>query len=253
MKMTSTQALSIARAYHDAWTRGDFERATALLADELAVEVPINEYPTKESFAAAVAGFGSMARRVELLSELGEGHQAMLLYDMEVEGLGHLRVAEHFTVRDGSIARIRQIHDTEPIRRDYASVVPINAARQEAYEAIATIEGVRGWWTSIASGSTAPGGEIHLGFAGMDEEIVMRVVASEPPRLVRWVCLLHTGAPEWNGSRISFEFAEADETCELRFRHDDAPAEMVAPGWERFLGSLQELAETGSGRPFSPE
>jgi ketosteroid isomerase-like protein len=35
---------------------------------------------------------------------------------MEVDGLGKLRVAEHFTVRDGKIARLRQIHDTAAVR-----------------------------------------------------------------------------------------------------------------------------------------
>ena len=40
----------------------------------------------------------------------------MLLYDMDVAGLGTLRVAEHFTVRDGKIARIRQVHDTAALR-----------------------------------------------------------------------------------------------------------------------------------------
>jgi hypothetical protein len=251
--MTTNSALATARAYHDAWTGGNFERAAELLADELAVEVPINEYPTKESFAAAVAGFGSRARHVQLISEFGDQDEAMLLYDMEVEGIGDLRVAEHFTVQDGSIRRVRQIHDTEPVRRDYATVLPIGAPLQEAFGAISTLEGVRGWWTPIVSGSTAPGGEIHLGFTGMDEEIVMRVVSSESPRLVRWVCLLHTGAPEWNGSRITFELTDAGEGCELHFRHDDAPAEMVAPGWSRFLASLRELVESGTGRPFSPD
>jgi hypothetical protein len=40
----------------------------------------------------------------------------MLLYDMDVAGLGMLRVAEHFTVRDGKIVRIRQVHDTAALR-----------------------------------------------------------------------------------------------------------------------------------------
>ena len=39
-----------------------------------------------------------------------------LLYDMAVRGLGPLRVAEHFTVADGTITRIRQAHDTAAIR-----------------------------------------------------------------------------------------------------------------------------------------
>jgi uncharacterized protein YndB with AHSA1/START domain/ketosteroid isomerase-like protein len=249
--MTSTTALSTARAYHDAWSGGDFDRATSLLDDDITVEVPINEYPTKNSFADAVAGFGSLTRRVELLSEMGAGNEAMLLYDMEVEGIGDLRVAEHFTVRDGSIARIRQIHDTEPVRHGYSKTLQINARPQEVFDAITTLEGLRGWWTPIASGSTRPGCEIHFGFEGMDEHIVMHVVESNSPQLVRWVCLLQTGAPEWNGSRIRFELLDMDNVCELRFRHDDVPAEMVTPGWERFLGSLAKLAETGAGEPFA--
>jgi ketosteroid isomerase-like protein len=114
--MTSPDAAGVARAYHAAWTGKDFDGAAALLADDLVVEVPINEYPTTESFVAALTGFGSMTTGVDLLAEMSAGDEAMLLYDMQVERLGVLRVAEHFTVRDGRISRIRQIHDTAPIR-----------------------------------------------------------------------------------------------------------------------------------------
>lgn len=114
--MTSHEPLTTARAYHQAWTAKDFDRATALLADDLAVEVPVNDYPTTASFAAALQAFGSMTRGVELLSAMSAGDQSMLLYDMDVAGLGVMRVAEHFTIRNGKIARLRQIHDTAPLR-----------------------------------------------------------------------------------------------------------------------------------------
>jgi uncharacterized protein YciI len=110
------EALSVARAYHDAWTSKRFEEAVALLASELEVEVPINEYPTTGSFAEALKAFGSMVEHAELLSEMSAGDEAMLLYDMDVQGLGKMRIAEHFTVGDGKIARIRQIHDTAALR-----------------------------------------------------------------------------------------------------------------------------------------
>jgi len=114
MRRNATQA--VVRSYHDGWTRHDFARATALLADDLEVEVPINEYETAEAFGDAVSRFGAMARSVDLLAEMYAGDEAMLLYDMDVEGLGMLRVAEHFTVGDGRIRRIRQIHDTAALR-----------------------------------------------------------------------------------------------------------------------------------------
>jgi hypothetical protein len=109
-------ARSIAGNYHRAWTNKRFEDAAALLAPDLQVEVPINSYPTRESFAQALTAFGGMAEHVELLAEFGDGSEAMLLYDMVVPPLGTLRVAEHFTVHGGKIARLRQIHDTAPVR-----------------------------------------------------------------------------------------------------------------------------------------
>jgi ketosteroid isomerase-like protein len=114
--MSCEETLAIVRDYHDAWTRKDFDRATARLSSRLEVEVPINDYPTTESFAAAVASFGSLVREVDLLSAMSAGDEAILLYDLDAQGLGTMRVAEHFTVRDGKIARIRQIHDTAPVR-----------------------------------------------------------------------------------------------------------------------------------------
>jgi SnoaL-like domain len=107
---------SVIRAYHDSWTTGDFGTAISLLADGLVVEVPVNQYPTAESFGAALQAFGSLAASVQLHAALSDGDDGMLLYDMDVAGLGPLRVAEHFTVRDGKIVRIRQIHDTAALR-----------------------------------------------------------------------------------------------------------------------------------------
>jgi len=115
--MSDETAAGVIRAYYDAWTTGDFDRAAALLAAGLLVEVPVNEYPTAESFAAAVKGFGSLAAKVDLIAALSDDDEGMLLYDMDVPALGQvLRVAEHLTVADGKITRIRQIHDTVAVR-----------------------------------------------------------------------------------------------------------------------------------------
>jgi hypothetical protein len=78
--------------------------------------VPINDYPDKNSFVSALVTFGALVNNVEVLSELSAGAEAMQLYDMEVEGLGTMRIAEHFTFADGQIVRLRQIHDTATLR-----------------------------------------------------------------------------------------------------------------------------------------
>ena len=117
MPGSAPDALQTARDYHDAWTSRDFARATSLLAGDLAVEVPINNYPTPESFGDALRGFGSMVERTRLLSALGNDIEATLIYDMDVVGLGTIRIAEHFAVHDGKIDRLRQIHDTTLVRQ----------------------------------------------------------------------------------------------------------------------------------------
>jgi SnoaL-like domain len=114
--MSPPDTAAIVRAYYDAWTSKDFARAAALLAASLTVEVPVNDYPTAESFAAALRSFGSMVTKVELLSAMSAGNEAMLLYDLEAGPVGTLRVAEHFTTGSGKITRIRQIHDTAAVR-----------------------------------------------------------------------------------------------------------------------------------------
>jgi SnoaL-like domain len=113
---TTDETLSAVRAYHRAWTSKNFDEAVRLLAPNLEVEMPINDYPTIESFAEALVGFGGLVTGVELLSELGEGNEAVLLYDVVAGGLGKILIAEHFTVAGGQITRIRQIHDTSALR-----------------------------------------------------------------------------------------------------------------------------------------
>jgi ketosteroid isomerase-like protein len=114
--MSAHATAAIIHAYYDAWTAKDFDHAVGLLSDGLTVEVPVNDYPTTDSFAAALKKFGSMTTKADLLAMMSNGDEGMLLYDMDVLGLGTLRVAEHFTVTGGKITGIRQIHDTAALR-----------------------------------------------------------------------------------------------------------------------------------------
>lgn len=110
-----TDALTVARAYHRAWSTGDFDAAERHLADDLQVDVPINSYPTKADFMVAVRRTGAMTSAVRMLAELQAEAEAMLLYDLTLP-IGNLRVAEHFLVSDGRITQIRHVHDTAALR-----------------------------------------------------------------------------------------------------------------------------------------
>ena len=115
MAGVTEDALAVVRAYHRAWTTRNFQEAGRRLSEALALEVPINEYPSKEDFLSAVRATCEMSSSVEMLAEFGGAGEAMLLYDLRLP-MTELRVAEHFTVSDGQITRIRQIHDTAALR-----------------------------------------------------------------------------------------------------------------------------------------
>lgn len=108
-------ALAVVRAYHRAWTTRNFEEAGRRLSEGLALEVPINEYGSTAAFLSAVQATREMSSSVDMLAEFGGAGEAMLLYDLRLP-MTDLRVAEHFTVSDGQITRIRQIHDTAALR-----------------------------------------------------------------------------------------------------------------------------------------
>jgi len=73
----SDRTMSVVRAYHRGWTSKHFGEAARLLSPNLVVDVPINEYPTAESFAHAVASFGARVKSVSVLAEFAHGAEAM--------------------------------------------------------------------------------------------------------------------------------------------------------------------------------
>jgi hypothetical protein len=113
--MSDPKALTIARAYHRAWSTQDLENVGRHLADDLHVEVPINAYAGKEDFLEAVRRTAQMTSKVKMLAEFGNEDEALLLYDMTLP-IGDLRIAEHFSVAGDRIHKVRQVHDTATLR-----------------------------------------------------------------------------------------------------------------------------------------
>jgi hypothetical protein len=85
----------------------------------------------------------------------------------------------------------------------------------------------------------------------------MRVDEAAEPELVVWTCLENSGHPEWEGTRIIFELDDNEhEASLLRFRHEGLIPRLdcylvCESGWDHFLVSIADYAETGQGSPFS--
>ena len=134
--------------------------------------------------------------------------------------------------------------------------IGIKAPLSKVYDAVATPEGVAGWWTRNTTGSGRAGGRITVRFLGKDGKEIggmdYETTGLEPNREVRWRFV--AGPPEWIGTEATFELSQDGDTTVLLFGHRrwKEAVEFTAHcsmKWATFLLSLRELVETGTGRP----
>ncbi len=134
--------------------------------------------------------------------------------------------------------------------------VGIKAPVSKVYEAVATVDGVAGWWTRETTGESKPGGTLTFLFRDpQGEEIgkmVMDVVELVRDQAVRW--RVTSGPSEWLGTDVTFRLSQQGDQTILLFGHENwqEPAEFMAHcsmKWATFLLSLRELVETGRGKP----
>jgi uncharacterized protein YndB with AHSA1/START domain len=139
---------------------------------------------------------------------------------------------------------------------DIAHRIGIAAPAAKVYAALATSEGLSGWWTRSTRGISAPGGQIEFRFDSPSGErlgsFMMEVVALQPGRRVQWRCT--AGPQEWVGTDLIFDLHEEGGYTIVRFGHRrwrEAVEfmEHCSMKWATFLLSLKDLVETGQGRP----
>ena len=82
-----------------------------------------------------------------------------------------------------------------------------SSSLDSAYQALTTIKGLSGWWTSDTRGESKAGGiiQFRFGAGGFD----MKVLELDPQRRVEW--LVVDGPPEWLGTKVIFELRQEAE------------------------------------------
>ena len=132
--------------------------------------------------------------------------------------------------------------------------VVMSAPLDRVYGAIATTEGISGWWTrGGVQGESTEGSELQFFFGQPEPAAVMEVTRLDPDGHVRWRCV--GGADEWIGTTLAFDLTGRGEETVVLFTHADwrDPSEFMAhcsARWAYFLLSLKHLVETGTGTPF---
>ena len=139
---------------------------------------------------------------------------------------------------------------------DIVHRVGIKAPASKVYDALATIDGLAGWWTTATTGDSKVDGVIAFRFhtetgdeiGGFDMDVIELV----PGEKVRW--RVKAGPEEWVGTDIEFLLSRQDEHTIVRFGHRKWREEgeftaHCSTKWATFLLSLRDLVETGAGQP----
>jgi uncharacterized protein YndB with AHSA1/START domain len=130
--------------------------------------------------------------------------------------------------------------------------VGIKSSQDKVYKALATVEGLAGWWTDDTRGESKVGGVIHFQF-GERGFFDMKVLELQPATRVLWQVV--DGPEEWIGTKVSWELRQEKDYIIILFKHLGwkEPVEFMhhcSTKWGIFLMSLKSLVETGKGAPY---
>ncbi|HJR44173.1 MAG TPA: SRPBCC domain-containing protein [Actinomycetota bacterium] len=132
--------------------------------------------------------------------------------------------------------------------------MPVDAEPKAAYEALATSEGVNGWWSNHTEGPDGVGSTMKVAFPDAPITFDFEITEEVPGERVAWRCL--AGPPEWIGTDISFDVGpDAEGNTSVLFSHDGWATTgesfpFIAYSWAQILPRLKTLAETGAREPF---
>jgi uncharacterized protein YndB with AHSA1/START domain len=132
--------------------------------------------------------------------------------------------------------------------------VPVDAEPKTTYEAVATPEGITGWWSNHIEGPAGVGSTLKVAFPDAPMTFDFEVTEEVPGERVVWRCL--AGPPEWIGTDICFEIQLDDAgSASVLLSHDGwATTEdsfpFIAYSWAQILPRLKDLAEKGKRNPF---
>ena len=130
--------------------------------------------------------------------------------------------------------------------------VEMKSSAAEAYRALATIEGLSGWWTKQTSGSSKVGDVIELRF-GSRGGFDMKVLELTPGKRVLWQVV--DGPQAWIGTKVGFDLRPNGGATAVLFKHEGwkEPIDFMhhcSTKWAIFLMSLKSLVETGTAAPY---
>ena len=127
--------------------------------------------------------------------------------------------------------------------------IPIDAAADKVYAALAMQAGLRNWWTADTKADEKIGGKAEFGFDKRGIVFRMKIEKLEPGKSVVWSC--HGDQPEWNGTKLTWTLDKDGKGTTVRFNHSGwkAVTEMFAIQAGASLCIVKELCRRKKSRP----
>jgi limonene-1,2-epoxide hydrolase len=107
----------VAVAFVEAFARNDMDEVARHIADDIVFESPRVTVTGAEDVLAAIGQFARAVIGVKIIAALGDGEQALIMYDMETRPFGTMRAADHLVIRDGKIKADALVFDTYELRK----------------------------------------------------------------------------------------------------------------------------------------
>jgi uncharacterized protein YndB with AHSA1/START domain len=135
---------------------------------------------------------------------------------------------------------------------DLSHSVPISAAPEKVFAAIATQAGMQGWWTRDTTMTAKIGGKAEFGFGKRAMVFHMAVDDLTPNRRVRLSC--SGDHPEWAGTTLEWRVERTPDGSVLKFVHGGWRemtefASSCNSMWGHLMFRLKAYVETGKPDP----
>ena len=142
---------------------------------------------------------------------------------------------------------------------DITHNLKINASPETIYKAVATEQGIQGWWCKDSEIGEEEGEKSLLKFNKQGNIVPMgfQTIQLSPNKKVVWECIENPN-PAWLGTKIITEISSQENGAEVVFSHSgfdkkwegQEPFEMTKEGWQHFMKSLVSYCETGEGQAW---
>lgn len=142
---------------------------------------------------------------------------------------------------------------------DITHNLEIKASADKVYSAVATQEGITGWWSKDCTVGEKEGDKSLLKFDKQGTIVEMGFVTKTliPVKKVVWECVENAN-PAWLGTEIITEVLEKGDGSSVTFSHagfdekwrGQEAFEMTKGGWDHFVTSLVSYCEGGEGQPW---